>query len=168
MREAASGGRDAERVKLKLEIKVEVTLKVDLCAALDKAFIWCCFIYLFLKKIKLQNCKFSAAAMMQNWPQMIKLKITEKCLLTHCWDIRCCSAVDWYFLFLNSSVLNYQSISFLTLKVYQQNFDLWGQSIDWVQLWIQFMFFLFPQSVFCTSFVPLSWVSILQRIGWVK
>lgn len=25
MREAASGGRDAERVKLKLEIKVEVT-----------------------------------------------------------------------------------------------------------------------------------------------
>lgn len=39
MREAASGSRDAERVKLKLEIKVEVTLTVKLWAAWDKAFI---------------------------------------------------------------------------------------------------------------------------------
>lgn len=32
MREAASGGRDAERVKLKLEIKVEVTEEFHPCS----------------------------------------------------------------------------------------------------------------------------------------
>ncbi|KAL0403542.1 UNVERIFIED_CONTAM: protein PELOTA 1 [Sesamum radiatum] len=36
LREAASGGRDAERVKLKLEIKVEVNLVVELVVGEDQ------------------------------------------------------------------------------------------------------------------------------------